>query len=75
MAVKYTNIFHYKIYPNGDFWHEKIPSGNPESNPFAQLLLFVIAYYTYTYIKLFKTYYFIGSVKRYLKLGMSVIIK
>jgi hypothetical protein len=34
MAIKYTNIFHYKIlqiYPNWDFWFENIPSGNPDT--------------------------------------------
>jgi hypothetical protein len=34
VSIKYTNIFHCKtlqIYPNWDFWSEKIPSGNPDS--------------------------------------------
>jgi hypothetical protein len=33
MAIKYTNIFHCKIYPNRHFCFEKIPSGNP-ATPF-----------------------------------------
>jgi hypothetical protein len=30
MAIKYINIFRYKIYPNWDFWSEKKPSGNAD---------------------------------------------
>jgi hypothetical protein len=29
MVIKYTKIFHSKIYPNWDFWFENLPSGNP----------------------------------------------
>jgi hypothetical protein len=30
MAIKYINIFQsQKNYPNGDFWFENKPSGNP----------------------------------------------
>jgi hypothetical protein len=35
MVIKYTKIFHSKtskIHPNGDFWFENKPSGNPDAH-------------------------------------------
>jgi hypothetical protein len=35
MNINYNNIFHSKalqIYPNWDFWFEKMPSGNPATS-------------------------------------------
>jgi hypothetical protein len=48
IVIKYTNIFHHKIYPNWEFWYENIPSGKPVLNSkkiaFSRQLMYPIVF-------------------------------